>query len=172
MKTNFVGPRCRLAILVAGILLWDPACNIEENREGTGTALDFTLELVNGEIFDAADFFGSVVLVNFWAMWCGNCREEQDDLNRLYADYHDNGFEIIGIALARHGAPEVAAFLSEFGVQYTSGLVGESVNAQFGIVSTIPKTYIITRTGEIDSVHTGGLEYDNFAAMITPLLGH
>ena len=142
------------------------------NGLAEGTALDFTIELVHGGVFNAGSYIGSVVLVNFWDTWCGPCRQEQDDLNRLYADYHGDGFEIIGIALAHNGVTAVADYLTEYGVEYTSGLTGQSVVAMFGAIASIPKTFVITRSGELDSVHVGRLEYDNFVAMISPLLGN
>lgn len=138
--------------------------------EANGTALDFRIALVRGGTFDAGSRLGSVVLVNFWDTWCVPCRLEQWDLNQLFTEFHDDGLEIVGVAIAHDGIPTVAEYLTEFEVEYISGLTGQSVEAIFGVPSGIPKTYLINRSGEIAYVQTGMLDYDHFAEMITHLL--
>lgn len=159
-----------MALLIAGVLFWDPACQIQDTHEGAGTALDFSLDMVNGESMDAAEFFGSVVLINFWDTWCGSCIEEQDDLNRLYTDFREQGLEIIGVSLARYGLPKVSAYLEEHSVEYTSGIIGPGITAVHGTPSAIPLSIIIDRDGAVVHRISGGCEYAEFVTLITPLL--
>lgn len=135
-----------------------------------GNDLNFHLQLVNGSVFYASVLLGDVVLVNFWDTWCGPCRQEQDDLNRLYTDFHDDGVELIGVALAANGLAEVQAYLTSSDVQYTSGLFGPSVEARFGSPESIPRTYIIGRNGRVAQTVIGARDYDDYVAMISPLL--
>jgi peroxiredoxin len=60
---------------------------------------DFTLELLNGEKFTLSSQKGKVVLVDFWATWCGPCRREIPNLKQYYTEFQNKGFEIIGISL-------------------------------------------------------------------------
>lgn len=161
--------RCFL-LLAAGILFGNSACHIEDTREGAGTALDFSLKLVNGKVIDAAEFFGSVVLINFWDTRCGSCHAEQDDLNRLFAEHHNEGLVIIGIALAAHGLTDVLAYLTENHVEYISGVFGESVRGRLGQPSVIPRSVLVDRVGVLVNEWTGARAYDELLEQINPLL--
>ena len=142
----------------------------ERDSPADGTALDFWIELVDEPTFNASNYFGSVVLINFWDTWCGPCQDEQPDLNRLYNDYRDDGLQIIGVSFARSGVPAVATYLEEYEVPYTSGIIGPSVTGVLGTPAVIPYTFIIDRNGEIAHEISGGTDYDEFVSLIEPLL--
>lgn len=161
-----------LILCAAGVILLNPACQIEETREGAGSALDFSYRLLDGSTIDAADYYGSVVLINFWDSWCGSCQAEQDDLNRLYTDLHSSGLEILGLALARDGVPAIEQYLAAEHVPYAVGLFGEEVEAMFGYPEALPQTYIIDRNGKIAHEISGSTGYDEFVSLIEPLLSN
>lgn len=167
-----MGRSCWIVMLIVAALVTN--CRDKDTGRAVspadGTALDFSLQLVNGELFYGSDFFGSVVLINFWDTWCGPCQAEQPELNRLFADYHDDGLEVIGIALARNGVPAVATYLEENDVPYTSGIIGPDITAVFGSPAVIPFTYIINRSGEIVESFSGSCDYDEFVSDIEPFL--
>lgn len=121
---------------------------------------DYTLGSSGGERVLAADFDGSVVLVNFWATWCAPCREEMPMLAALYREHVADGLQVVGIAL-----DDVAAareFAAELGIDYPV-LVGSTdvmaVARLYGNVSgMLPYTVLIDRDGVIRWTRLGVLE--------------
>lgn len=134
---------------------------------------DYTLGSSGGERVSAADFDGSVVLVNFWATWCRPCREEMPMLAELYRDQVSEGLQVVGIAL-----DDVAAareFAAELGIEYPI-LVGSTdvmaVVRLYGNVSgVLPYSVLLDRDGIIRWTHLGALEEAELAERIRHLLG-
>ncbi|MBK6765393.1 MAG: TlpA family protein disulfide reductase [bacterium] len=135
-----------------------------------GPGLTFTLPLVDGTTLAADTLAGSVVLINFWDTWCGPCRQEQPDLNALYAEFHSAGLEIVGVSLALNGLTEVTEYIAANNVEYPSGIINSSIQAIYGYPPAIPRSYLINRAGNIASEHTGRMTYNEFTAAIAPLL--
>src|SRR5262249_1831244 len=81
---------------------------------------DFTLTTMAGKKVKVSDYQGQVVLVNFWATWCGPCVSETPALVRLYNQYRSRGFVVIGVA---HGSEEgaVTEFIKKFNIPYPIG---------------------------------------------------
>ena len=63
-------------------------------------APDFTLQSINDSTYTLRKMEGKVILINFWATWCGPCRMEIPDFNELYSKYHEEGFEILSISIS------------------------------------------------------------------------
>jgi len=84
------------------------------------TAPDFTLpDVMNGKSFRLADQKGKVVLIDFWATWCGPCRMAIPHLVELQRDYKSKGFEIVGVSLDQQGAAVVKPFYQQWKMNYT-----------------------------------------------------
>ena len=131
-------------------------------------APDFTLLDQNGEKHTLSDYRGKVVLLNFWATWCGPCKMEMPDLQSAYEDYGKNQEDVVILGLsnpktASHPqnadvtAEEVASFLREKGYTYPTAMdeTGE-VFQQYG-VSAFPTTFLITAEGKVYGYATGTL---------------
>lgn len=131
----------------------------------------FTLKDLSGNAVKLSDFEGNVVLLNFWATWCGPCRVEIPEFIRLREQYHTRGFEIIGISLDDEDAREgVAAFARRLNINYPIVIgTAETVEA-YGPMNAIPTTLILDRQGRIHSRHLGMLTYDEVEKQIKPLL--
>ncbi len=114
-------------------------------------APDFTQQTIEGEDFKLSDLRGKYVLIDFWASWCGPCRRENPNVVRMYKQYHEKGFEILGVSLDRSKDRWVQA-IEKDGLTWphVSDLKGWSnaVAKQYGITS-IPKTMLIGPEGKI-----------------------
>ena len=112
---------------------------------------DFTAKDVNGKPLSVAKFKGKVVLVDFWATWCGPCIAEMPNVIKAYEAQHKNGFEVIGISLDRDKG-RMVDYTKKNGMpwpQYFDGLGWDNkIAAQYGIQS-IPATFLIGPDGTI-----------------------
>ena len=106
---------------------------------------------LNGQPLALADFKGKVVLIDFWATWCGPCVAELPNVIAAYEKFHGKGFEIIGISLDK-SRDALTSFIKEKNMpwpQYFDGLGWKNkLGEQFGIHS-IPATYLLDREGNI-----------------------
>ncbi|MEO0340395.1 MAG: TlpA disulfide reductase family protein, partial [Bacteroidota bacterium] len=114
-------------------------------------APDFTQQTVEGADFKLSDLRGKYVLIDFWASWCGPCRRENPNVVRMYKQYNNKGFEILGVSLDRSKDRWVQA-IEKDGLTWphVSDLKGWSnaVAKKYGITS-IPRTMLIDPEGKI-----------------------
>jgi thiol-disulfide isomerase/thioredoxin len=109
MTTRFLGLALTLATLVGVSSVQAEEMNIP--------APDFTLESRQGENLRLQDFRGEVVMLNFWASWCGPCRQEMPLMDDLYAQYKDLGFTILAVNVDEN-RDEAHRFLDKVPVSY------------------------------------------------------
>ncbi len=137
---------------------------------GRPAPLHFTLKDMHGADVALADFKGKVIVVNFWATWCGPCKAEIPDLVGLQAKYGDD-LAIVGISV--DDTPEqMKPYAAEYKINYPL-LVGngrEDVQDAFGPLWGIPVSVIIDREGKIAKKHSGIASREQFEREITPLL--
>lgn len=105
----------------------------------------------SGESLDLSALHGKVVVLNFWASWCGPCRSEMPLLEALSRDYRDRGVVVVGLSADdRHDRKDAVAAARS--VSYFTGLLAEASSNGFGLPQLLPLTYIISRTGTVSSV--------------------
>ena len=135
------------------------------------SAPDFTLRTLNGPNLRLAEQRGRVVMVNFWATWCGPCRQEMPQLDRLYQKYKSSGFVLLGVNVDEDArkATDVAAKL---GVTFPVLLDTDKAVSKLYDLSTMPSTVIIDRDGKVRYFHRGYLAgyEDNYDKQIRELL--
>lgn len=138
---------------------------------GSSGAPAFTLPSVEGGSVSLADYSGKVVMLNFWATWCGPCKREIPDFIELQENYRDEGFEIVGVSLDKPGEEQaVARFVEQQGINYDV-LYGNGQIAQaYGGVRSIPTTFLIDRDGRIVSSKVGLQSKSAWEAEIEKLL--
>lgn len=129
-----------------------------ERRVSEGAAPDFALQDLDGKKVSLSDFKGSVVIVNFWATWCGPCRATIPGLENLYRKYSPKGLVLLGISLDDGGWDYVKSFKQEYGISYPI-LKGNSDVASKYMVRTIPFIVIVGRDGQVHNrLHGFGAE--------------
>ena len=95
------------------------------------------------------DLAGKVVLVNAWATWCTPCVIEMPGFQRVYQDYRDQGFVVLGVSRDQAGPDRVQAFLSEKGITYPVAMAADADLGGLTQVETLPTSYLIGRDGTI-----------------------
>ena len=118
------------------------------------TAPDFTLKSLDGKNLKLSEMAGNVVLINFWASWCGPCREEMPLLNALHNKYEPLGFTVLGVNVEEdvNGAK---GFLKNFPVDFPVLLDNTNkVSRQYRVIA-MPTTVVVDRDGNMRYLHQG-----------------
>ena len=135
-------------------------------------APDFTLHALSGGAnLRLKEQRGRVVMVNFWATWCGPCRQEMPQLNRLYEKYKSSGFVLLGVNVDEDTS-KAADVAAKLGVTFPVLLDTDKAVSKLYDVSTMPSTMIIDRDGKVRYVHRGYLAgyEDSYEKQIRELL--
>ncbi len=132
--------------------------------------LNFTVSDVNGKTIDMRQHFGKVVIVDFWDTWCGPCKMEIPHFIDLYKQYNGKGLEIVGVAFARQGPDAVKQFTQQNGINYTSALFNQQAQSLFGSPPSIPTTYVIDQSGNINEKIVGYRDRNFWEQKIKTLL--
>jgi len=130
----------------------------------------FALRSLEGRTVRLSDFRGKVVLLNFWATWCGGCRVEMPWLVELYRQYRPQGLEIVGVSMDDAGEDVIAKFTRAKNVNYTIVKGNEAVARAYGEVQLLPQTFLINRDGTIAGHVTGVPNRSDFENTIRQLL--
>jgi len=133
-------------------------------------APNFVLKDVNGNRVSLSDFKGKVVLLDFWCTWCLPCRAEIPHFVDLYSTYRNKGLQIVGIALEPHNVKGVKKFVQKYRINYPVLIGDYKVSFDYGGISSIPTTFIITRDGKIFRGYLGYQEKSVFEKDIQVLL--
>jgi thiol-disulfide isomerase/thioredoxin len=129
----------------------------------------FTLTSLSGEKIDLQDYRGKVVLLDFWATWCGPCRIEIPGFVQLQNKYGSQGFAVIGVSMD-DGPEPVRRFYKDFRMNYPVAMGSDKLGMLYGGIFGLPTTFLIGRDGRIYAKHEGLTDASVFESEIRELL--
>ena len=130
---------------------------------------DFVLKNEHNVPVKLSDYKGQVVRVNFWATWCGPCKQEIPDFVKIYDQYKDKGFVILGVSV--DDSPEqLQAFMKEYGMNYPVLQMTPEFEDAFGPFYGYPTSFLVARDGTICLKHLGPLSHAQAEQEIKSLL--
>ncbi len=132
-------------------------------------APDFSLASLSGQNINLADYRGKVVLLDFWATWCGPCRIEIPGFVQLQNKYGSQGFAIIGVSMDDGPAP-VRQFYRAFHMNYPVVMGTDKLGELYGGILGLPTSFLIGRDGRIYAKHVGLTDVSVFESEIKELL--
>jgi thiol-disulfide isomerase/thioredoxin len=132
-------------------------------------APEFRLTSTDGKNIKLSDYKGKIVILDFWATWCGPCRKGIPDLIELQKEY-EKDIVVIGISLDAKTKEAVVPFMKKIGINYPVVYGTFEVTQQYGGVEGIPTTFIINRNGKIVDKHVGLVPKSEFTDQINKLL--
>ena len=159
--------------LVWPLILHKAAQAIVASQEvgASKTAPDFTLPDAKGDRLRLADYKGKVVLLNFWATWCGPCKAEIPWFIEFQKQYQAKGFTVLGVSLDEDGWKVINPYVAEQKINYPILLGNEEVNQRYGGIEALPTTLLIRRDGKVAYLHAGLVSRSEYEKEILQLLG-
>jgi thiol-disulfide isomerase/thioredoxin len=133
-------------------------------------APEFILEGLDGKPLSLAAARGKVVLLNFWATWCGPCRAEIPDLIALQQKYRDQ-LQIIGLTVDDDDASMIKEVVAETHINYPVGVSSQEVRMQYGGIAALPTSFVLDAQGRIVQKHEGLRDPALYETEIRALLG-
>src|SRR5216683_4883388 len=128
--------------------------NVIQFVKNPESAPAFQLNDLEGKPLSLAEAKGKIVLLNFWATWCGPCRAEIADLVDLQKRYADK-LEIIALATDEDDADEVRRFVLKSGINYRVAMISDEVRRDYGGIAALPTSFVIDAQGRIVQKHVG-----------------
>ena len=141
----------------------DQIDKIKEITENVNKAPNFSLKSVSDSLYVLDEMKGKVVLLNFWAIFCGPCRLEIPDFNDLYDKYNKRGFEILGISTIdtkQNLEKFLKAYKMDYPVLYGTPQEIQNVTSAYGGIYSIPQSFLIDKNGEIIRAYPGAILKD------------
>jgi peroxiredoxin len=133
--------------------------------------LDFKVRDMQGQTVSLSAFKGKVILLDFWATWCGPCKAEIPGFVELQQQYGEQGLQVLGVSVD-DTVEKLTPFAAEFKMNYPV-LVGadrDDLQDAYGPLWGIPTTFLISRDGKICRKHSGLVGKDRYEADIKALL--
>src|ERR1700692_829026 len=133
-------------------------------------APNFAVKGIDGSTVNLAAAHGKVVLLNFWATWCGPCRMEVPDLVELQKKYQD-GLQVIGLVIDDADEDAVRKFAKRYSINYPVAMATDEMRFQFGGVPALPTSFIIDAQGRVVQKHIGLRDPELYEMEVRALLG-
>ncbi len=122
-------------------------------------AKEFALKDITNKKVNLKDYRGKVVMLNFWATWCGPCREEMPSMEKLYGQFKEKGFVIIAVASGEEFT-SVSKFIKQYNLTFPALIDSDYKVTETYKVWALPTTYFINARGQIVGKAQGGRDWD------------
>ena len=133
-------------------------------------AVDFKLTDSNGKEVKLSDYKDKVVLLNFWATWCGPCEVEIPWFKEFEQTYKDRGFAVLGVSADEEGWPAVRPYMKALSMNYRVALDDGKMPSPYKEIEALPTTFLLDRQGRIAVSHTGLVGKNVYQAGVEQLL--
>jgi peroxiredoxin len=143
-----------VGVSIGALLLFSPSASAQD-LEGK-PAPEFSLKNMTGKTVSLSDYEGKVVLLDFWAVWCGPCKTSLPFLETLRKKYARHGFDVVGLHVDDRRPPldQVMSYIRERNVHYTNLMSTFEVDEAFQLAG-IPTSFVIGRDGKVQRMHVG-----------------
>jgi len=174
-KSKLLAGALLAAVLVVGLYYVNrywiaPAVRAQtKGDESHPLAPAFSLTDITGKPLNLSDYQGKVVVLDFWATWCGPCRIEIPGFIELQRRYAAQGFTMIGISMDDSPEP-VVDFYKQFQMNYPVAIGNDRLGELYGGMPGLPTTFVIGRDGRIYAKHAGAYDPSVFETEIKELL--
>ena len=168
-----------ISLIILGIV-FDYYLNVDANVPNIAgeneyqMAPEFSLSTLNEKEFNLSDYRGKVVMLNFWATWCGPCKWEIPLLNELHNTYKEDDFLVVGVAITSGSKEDIESFLKSYDVSYPILYGSDDEIARivymYGNFASIPSTFLINPKGEVTNYYMGAQHREVFEAGIRNIL--
>jgi peroxiredoxin len=141
--------RCLVGILTLGLICGCTGKGGGDEPLTQDRAPHFAVRDLKGNTLRLKDLKGKVVLLNFFATWCGPCRREIGELVELYDKFRDRGLEVVGVSLDMEGAAVLVPFVKHYKITYPVVIGTRKMVMDYGGINGVPTSFIIDRDGII-----------------------
>ena len=130
----------------------------------------FITQDLSGKPVSTAALKGKVILLNFWATWCGPCREEIPELIALQAQYPDQ-LAVIGVSEDDISPEQVAKFAQKMNINYPIVMATRQLDAEYDGIAAFPTSFLVSREGRVVQKDVGVYSFDYYNMQVRALLG-
>ncbi len=152
-----------LSVLLLAVMI--AASGVAQNK-----APNFKVQAADGSTIELAKLKGKIVVLNYWATWCGPCRMEIPGFIDVYKQYKGKGLEIVGISLDREGWKVVRPYIEKASINYPVVVADETLETAYGQIDAIPTTFVVDKHGNIVDKHVGYMDRASFEKLVKGLL--
>ena len=159
-----------LALLLWGCSNFSRSSSDLRSTKERKAAPAFTLKDSSGAAVKLADYKGKVVLLNFWATWCGPCEVEIPWFIEFERKYKDRDFAVLGVSFDDDGWISVRPYMTTHKINYRVMIGSDKLSQLYGGVDALPTSFIIDRSGRIAATHVGLVDKRDYQDEILKLL--
>jgi len=143
-----------------------PAANATQDVVAAVGVPDFTVTTLDGKTLRLSELRGQVVVVDYWATWCGPCRIAMPHLQKLHDNYMSQGVTVLALSVDQKGPAVVRPFIKQNGFTFPVAMADEKSASAFGNFSSIPTTVIVRPDGRVHTTLTGVHPYEEYVAAV------